>query len=171
MKTKPYLNAMLSSGPLYLYFPGSTVNLLLPFIFALAELFIHLESSFLGIGERERFGRIKGRKEFAHRLFAGRALGQFLGVKGSAQRKLAAADLAIALAEFVFVKWHDFLSNYTTSKTAKRCKLVWGSRICFGESRHCWNESHSLGPSRPGCLWRVGRQADQTSRAKDFWPA
>ena len=93
-------------------FGALTAEGLLPFIFALAELFINLESGLLGGGDAEFFGGAKEGKDFAHRLFAGGTFGQFLGIDGAAQGKFAAADLAIPVTEFVFVNWHIKVSGY-----------------------------------------------------------
>jgi len=82
---------------------------LLPLIFALVEAFEHGKAGFFGIRDGERLEFMRGgeaRNDFAHRLFAGRAIGQGFGREGAVQGKLAAAGPALALAEFVFVEGH-----------------------------------------------------------------
>jgi len=58
------------------------------------------------------FRRIKVEMSLRTGFLQAGALGQFLGVERPAEREFAAANLAITFAQFVFVKWHDVLSNY-----------------------------------------------------------
>ena len=51
--------------------------------------------------------RIEGGNNLAHRLFARRTLLQFRRAHRPAQSELAAADLAAAFAQLVFVKGHE----------------------------------------------------------------
>ena len=86
----------------------------LPLVFTLAETLEHSEPGLLGVrnGQRlELVRRIEGGNDFAHRLFARRTMRQRFGRKWPAQREFPAADLAAALAQFVFVKGHNEISN------------------------------------------------------------
>jgi hypothetical protein len=82
---------------------------LLSLVFPLINPFEHGKSRFFGVGDRERLeldGRIEGGKDLAHRFLAGRAIGQRLRRERPTQREFAAAHLASALAQFVFVNRH-----------------------------------------------------------------
>ena len=91
----------------------STFNsqpILLPLVFALAEFFIDLEAGFLRVREGDRLEllrRAEAGDDFAHRLFARRAMRERLGRQRPVQGEFPAADLAVAFAQFVFVKWHE----------------------------------------------------------------
>ena len=81
----------------------------MPFIFTFAKSLQHGEAGFLGVADGCRFqnlGGVEARDDFAHRRFAKRALDQLRRTDRSAKRKLAAADLAVALATFKLVKRH-----------------------------------------------------------------
>lgn len=81
----------------------------LSFVFALAEAFINFETGFLRVGDGKRLElvrRAEGRENLAHRLFARRTFRQWFGRKRAVQRERPATDLALALADFVFVKRH-----------------------------------------------------------------
>src|SRR5208282_536252 len=87
---------------------------LLPFVFALADLFKHGETGLFRVGDGQRLElvrRIEGGNDFAHRLFARRTMRQRLGRKRPAQREFPAAYLAVAFAQLVFVKRHGPMSN------------------------------------------------------------
>ena len=82
----------------------------LPLVFALFDFFEDGKARFFGIrnGQRlELVRRAEAGNNFANGLFARRALGQFRRAQGPLQRELAAADRASALAQFIFVKWHQ----------------------------------------------------------------
>ncbi len=84
-------------------------SVLLFFIFALAEPFIDLETGLLRVRHRQRLELVRRTevgKDFAHRFFAGRAMRERLGRERTVQREFPAADLAVALAQLVFVKRH-----------------------------------------------------------------
>src|SRR5439155_23973802 len=84
--------------------PGS-----LPLVLAFADPLQDLEARLLGVGNRKRLQlrrRMKGREGLAHRLPARGALSQRRGPQRPAQRESAAAYLALALAQFVFVNRH-----------------------------------------------------------------
>src|SRR5262245_49408263 len=95
---------------------------LLPLVFALADAFEDGEAGFLGIGNRKRPQRVKRRKDFANRLFASGALGQRRGGDRPTQNEFAAADLAVALTEFVFVQWHFGKSEILMTKEVRSSK-------------------------------------------------
>ena len=83
---------------------------LLPFVFALAELFIDLKAGFLRVrkGDRlELLRRAEAGNDFAHRLFARRAIRERFGRQRTVQSEFPAADLAVAVTQFVFVKRHE----------------------------------------------------------------
>ena len=82
----------------------------LPFVFSFSKSFIDLETVFLGVGDGKRFEflrRAESGDDFAHRLLAGRAIRERLGRQRPVQGEFPAADLAVAFAQFVFVKWHS----------------------------------------------------------------
>ena len=82
---------------------------LLSFVFALAEALIDLEAGLLRVRDGERLKlvrRAEAGNDLAHRLFARRAFGQRLGGQRAVQRERPAAHLALAVADFVFVKRH-----------------------------------------------------------------
>jgi hypothetical protein len=84
----------------------------LPFVFALAEFFIDLEAGFLGVREGDRLELVRRTEignDFAHRLPARGAVRERLGRKRTVQGELPAANLAVAFAQFVFVKRHQNL--------------------------------------------------------------
>ena len=87
----------------------------MPLIFALAEFFIDLEAGFLGVREGnglELVRRTEIGNDFAHRLFARRTIRERLGRERTVQREFPAADLAVAFAQFVFVKRHKLISIF-----------------------------------------------------------
>ena len=93
---------------------GSPQPASLSLVFALADFFKHGEPGLFRVGDGERLElvrRIEGGNDFAHRLFARRTMRQRPGRKRPAQREFPAADLAAALAQFVFVKGHNEISN------------------------------------------------------------
>ena len=104
----------LRSQPRLSIFDPRFSTALLPFVFALADFFKHGKPGLFRVGDGQRLEfvrRIEGGNDLAHRLFARRTMRQRLGRKRSAQRELAAADLAVAFAQFVFVKRHELISN------------------------------------------------------------
>jgi hypothetical protein len=83
---------------------------LLPLIFALADLLEHGEAGFFRVRDGERLElvrRTETGKDFAHRLFARRTIRERLGRKRAVQGEFSAAHLAVAFAQFVFVKRHE----------------------------------------------------------------
>src|ERR1051325_3626334 len=86
----------------------------LPLVLALAQPFENGEPCFFGVGNGDRFQfrwRIEAGDDLAYRLFAGRTLGQWGRAQGPPQSELAAADLALAVAQFVFVEGHGTRRN------------------------------------------------------------
>src|ERR1044071_1827513 len=86
----------------------------LPLVLALAQPFENGEPCFFGVGNGDRFQfrwRIEAGDDLAYRLFAGRTLGQWGRAQGPPQSELAAADLALAVAQFVFVDGHGTRRN------------------------------------------------------------
>ena len=82
----------------------------LSLVFALADFFKHGEPGLFRVGDGERLElvrRIEGGDDFAHRLPARGTMRQRLGRQRAAQGELAAAHLAVAFAQFVFVKRHE----------------------------------------------------------------
>ena len=82
---------------------------LLALVFAFAGFFQDGEAGFLGIGDGKGLefdGRTEGRKDFANRLFAGGAFGQFRRTDRSAQGEFPAAGGAATVAKFIFVIRH-----------------------------------------------------------------
>ena len=89
--------------------PLNSQPVLLPLVFALADLFEHGEPGLLGVRDGERLElvrRIERGNDFAHRLLARRTMRQRLGRKRPAQGEFPAAHLAVAFAQLVFVKGH-----------------------------------------------------------------
>ena len=96
---------------------------LLPLVFALAEAFIDLESGFLCVRDGQRLElvrRAEAGDDLAHRLLARRAFRQRRGGQRAVQRECPAARLALALANFVFVKRHKFQINSSLAHTTLR---------------------------------------------------
>jgi len=88
----------------------STINFQptsLPLIFALVHFFEHGEPGVFRAGKIVSFQRIEFGKDFAHRLFARGAIRERLGRERTVQGEFPAADLAVAFAQFVFVKRHE----------------------------------------------------------------
>jgi len=97
-------------------FQPATGSLLL--IFTFAEPFEHGEPGFFGVGDGERLElvrRAESGKDFAHRLFASRTFRQLRRAQRPAQGELAAAHLALALAQLVFVKRHEMIQFFVES--------------------------------------------------------
>jgi len=97
---------------LSLQLPTLNCNLLL-FIFSFAQPFEHGETSLFGVrnGERLEFVRsIEGGKDLVHRLFAGWTLRQLRRAQWPAQGEFAAAHLALAFTQLIFIKRHT--SNF-----------------------------------------------------------
>ena len=75
----------------------------------LAEALVNLESQLLGVGDGQRLELHRLTEigdDLAHRFLAGWAMGERLGRQWPAQGEFAPAHLAVAFAEFVFVKGH-----------------------------------------------------------------
>ena len=88
---------------------------LLFFIFTFAHLFEHGEACFLGVGNGqwlEFVRRAERRNDFAHRLFAGRTFFQRRRGQRPVQREFAAANHAIAFAQFILIKRHEINFNF-----------------------------------------------------------
>jgi len=81
----------------------------LAFVLALAETLEDREAGLFGVGDGEGVEFLRGAEggnDFADGLFAGRAMGEGLGREGAVQREAAAADLALAFTQLVFVDGH-----------------------------------------------------------------
>lgn len=88
---------------------------LLPLVFALADFFEHGEPGLFCVRDGQRLEfvrRTETGKNFAHRLFARRTIRERLGRERTVQGEFPAADLAVAFAQFVFVKGHEIFSWY-----------------------------------------------------------
>ena len=79
---------------------------LLAFIFAFADALQNREAVLLSVGYGKGSGRIEAGPHLANRFFAGRAFRQRGGGEWATEGELAAADFAVTLTEFVFVKRH-----------------------------------------------------------------
>src|SRR5262245_29054600 len=118
---------------------------LLTFVLPLVNAFQHGEPGLfrVGIGKRLKLHRrIKSRHQLSHRLLARRAMRQWLGRKRTAQREPAAAHLAIALAQFVFVNWHWTASNSEGNRSKSsddrrpsRIKQTRRTKLCLGRDK------------------------------------
>src|SRR5271154_7087744 len=81
----------------------------LPLIFALVHFLEHGEPGVFCARGFISFQRVERGKDFPHRLFARRTIRERLGRERTVQREFPAADLAVAFAQFVFVKWHEMI--------------------------------------------------------------
>lgn len=66
--------------------------------------------------------RTEGGDDLAHRLLARRAVRERLGRERPVQGEFPAADLAVALAQFVFVKWHKSMVVIAAPRAAAACQ-------------------------------------------------
>jgi hypothetical protein len=78
----------------------------LPLIFALVHFLEHGEPGVFCARGFISLQRVERGKDFAHRLLARRTIRERLGRKRTVQGEFPAADLAVAFAQFVFVKRH-----------------------------------------------------------------
>ena len=87
---------------------------LLLLVFAFIHPFQNGEAGFFCIGNGKRFqfyGRVEGRKNFAHGLFTSRTFRQFRRARRAAQGEFSFADHAGSFAQLILVKRHDLASE------------------------------------------------------------
>jgi hypothetical protein len=94
--------------------------ILLPFVFAFAELFEDGESGFFGVGDGQRLEFVRGAKggdNFAHRFFARRTPGQLRRGQWASEREMASTGLALAFSQLIFIKRHGIIFRFDSKKS------------------------------------------------------